>query len=177
MTDPGEFLTHMSDRAPQSQNTQSMEIALGAIAAWGTDSTKSNPSRGTCQKFMCHRFISWAQEVRNKLKGPNSLQGYSKQNYTVRENTPHKEWVHKGVHILDPVEKNRHIEVELRHGIISGDCFISFLITLFINKSGPVVDIAFRSSYDRATDVYPGVDYQTKGQNHVARPSNLRVLL
>ena len=109
MTDPGEIIAPMSERVPQSQNTQSLEIALEATAAWGTDHTKYHPSRGTCQKFLRPRFISQAQEVRSKFKGSNSPQGHLRQNYTARENTPRKEWVHKFVHILDPIAKNGHM--------------------------------------------------------------------
>ena len=105
MTDPGEFIAHVSDRVPQSQNTQTLETALGATAAWGTDPTKSHPCWGAYQKFLRPRFISQTQEVRSKFKRPNSLQGHLRKNYTAWENTPPKEWVHKFVHILDPIAK------------------------------------------------------------------------
>jgi len=174
MTDPGEFIAHVSDRVPQSQNTQTLETALGATAAWGTDPKESHPSRGTCQKFLRPRFISQAQEVRSKFKGSNSLQGHLRQYYTAGENTPRKERVHKFVHILEPIVKTWHMEVELRHGTVSRDDLVdSFLITFSINKSGPVLDIAF---HDKANDDHPGIEYQTKGQSQDASPSNLIVL-
>ena len=174
MTNPGEFIAPVSERVPQSQNTQSLEIALETTAAWGTNPTKSHPSWGTYQKFLCPRFISQAQEVRSKFKEPNSLQGHLRQNYTARENTPRKEWVHKFVHILDPITKNGHMEVELRHGTVSGDDLVdSFFITFSINKSGPVLDIAF---HDKENDDHPGIEHQTKGQSQDASPSTLIVL-
>ena len=83
--------------------------------------------------------------MRSKFKGQNSPQGHLRQNYTAMEHTPRKEWVHKFVHILDPIAKNGHMKVELRHGTVSGDDLVDrFLITFSINKSGLVLDIAFR---------------------------------
>ena len=135
----------MSEQLPQSKNTQSLEIPLEATVAWGTDLTRSHPSRGIYQKFLCPRFIIQAQEARSKFKGPNRLQKRLRQNYTARENTPRQEWVHKFVHIMDPIAENGHVEVELRHGTVSGDDLVdSFLVTFSINKSGLVFDIAFR---------------------------------
>ena len=37
MTDPGEFIAPVPKRVPQSQNSQSLEIALEATAAWGSE--------------------------------------------------------------------------------------------------------------------------------------------
>ena len=79
-------------------------------------------------------------------------------------NTPCKEWVHKFVHILDPIAKNGHMKVELRHGTVSGDDMVDhFLITFSINKSGLVLDIAFRSHHDKANVDHLGIGYQIKG--------------
>ena len=50
---------------------------------------------------------------------------------------------------------------------------IAFFITFSINKSGPVLDIAF---HDKANDDHPGIEYQTKGQSQDASPSHLIVL-
>ena len=47
--------------------------------------------------------------------------------------------------------KNWHMEVELRHGIVD-----SFFIKLSINKSGPVLDIAF---HDKENDDHSGREY------------------
>ena len=85
--------------------------------------------------------------------------------------------MHKFVHILDPIAKNGHMEVELRHGNVSGDDLAdSFLITFSINKSHHVLDIAFRSNHDKANDDHPGIEYHTKRQSQDASPSNLIVL-
>ena len=85
--------------------------------------------------------------------------------------------MHKFMHILDPIAKNGHMEVELRHSTVSGDDLVdSFLITFSINKSRPVLDIAFRSNHDKANDDHPGIEYHTKGQSQDASPSNLIVL-
>ena len=97
-----------------------------------------------------------------------------RQYYTAGENTPRKERVHKFVHIFEPIVKTWHMEVELRHGTVSRDDLVdSFLITFSINKSGPILDIAF---HDKANDDHPGIEYQTKGQSQDASPSNLIVL-
>ena len=120
------------------------------------------------------RCLSQAQEVRGKFKGQHSLQGHLRQYYTAGENTPRKERVHKFVHILEPIVKNWHMEVELRHGTVSRDDLVDrFLITFSINKSGPVLEIAF---HDKANDDHPGIEYQTKGQSQDASRSNLIVL-
>ena len=67
------------------------------------------------------------------------------------------------------------MEVELRHGTVSRDDLVdSFLITFSINKSGPVLDIAF---HDKANDDHPRIEYHTKGQSQDASPSNLIILL
>ena len=59
----------MSEQVPQSQNTQRLEIAIDATAAWGADHTDPQLCRGTCQKFVHPKFIRQAQEVRSKFKG------------------------------------------------------------------------------------------------------------
>ena len=177
MTDPGEFIAHVSDRVHQSQNTQTLETALGAKAAWGTDPKKPRPSWGTCQKFLRPNFLSQAQEVRSKFKGSNSLLGHLRQYYTAGENKPRKKGVHKFVHILATITKQWPMEGELRHGLVSrDDLSASFLITFSINKSSPVLDIAFRSALAKVYDDHPGVEYQTKGQSQDDSSSNLTVL-
>ena len=93
------------------------------------------------------------------------------------ENTPRKEWMHKFIYILDPIAKNGHMKVELRHSTVSGDDLVDrFLIAFPINKSGPVLDIAFRSNHDKANVDHPGIGYQIKGQSQDASASNLIVL-
>ena len=115
--------------------------------------------------------------MRSKFKGWNSPQGHLRQNYTVMENTPRKEWVHKFVHILDPIAKNGHMKVELRHGTVSGDDLVDrFFITSSINRSHLVLDVAFWSHHDKANVDHPGIGYQTQGQSQDASASNLIVL-
>ena len=53
------------------------------------------------------------------------------------------------------------------------DLVDSFLITFSINKSGPILDIAF---HNKANGDHPGIEYQNKGQSQDASPSNLIVL-
>ena len=85
--------------------------------------------------------------------------------------------MHKFVHIMDPIAENGHVEVELCHSTVSGDDLAdSFFITFSINKSRPVLDIAFRSNHDKENDDHPGIAYHTKGQSQDASPSKLIVL-
>ena len=73
--------------------------------------------------------------------------------YEAWKYVPCEEWVHRFVHTLEPIAKNRYAEVELCHGTVSWDSLVdSFVLTFSINEVCPALDAAIRVIHTKAFD-------------------------